>query len=153
MSVYCSISLVIQQKIEKLEFYIIAVALTEEERAKEFNELNSTGSLYSNQIKVGNGLGRFDALDHFISRGCDQRKLSDWVLVHIKYRKNGSEVILTDGSHQAIAYDIEVIDDVYVVGVERNADGKDVPKYWKNGSPIVLNQGSSATGTLGILVQ
>jgi len=50
---------------------------------------------------------------------------------------------LTDGGSYATSDAIDVVgDDVYVVGMENNSAGLGVAKYWKNGVPIALTDGS-----------
>ncbi|HPM30215.1 MAG TPA: hypothetical protein PLJ60_07740, partial [Chryseolinea sp.] len=56
--------------------------------------------------------------------------------------KNGHETLLTDGTQSVGASNIVVVgNDVYVAGNEG-----DVPKYWKNGIPVVLEGEGSVTG-------
>lgn len=59
-----------------------------------------------------------------------------------KYWKNGTEVKLTDGTKNATATNIEIVNgDVYVCGAERGP--KWVAKYWKNGIPVPLTDGTN----------
>lgn len=59
-----------------------------------------------------------------------------------KYWKNGVPVSLTDGTHNAIAFAIQVVgNDVYVAGAESN-ETADVAKYWKNSVAVNLSDGT-----------
>jgi hypothetical protein len=61
----------------------------------------------------------------------------------VTYWKNGTPVYLSPGLGSGAGVDIVVAGhDVYVAGVEDNAQGITVAKYWKNGNPIVLTDGS-----------
>lgn len=61
----------------------------------------------------------------------------------VTYWKNDTPVYLGPGLGGGAGYDIVVVgEDVYVAGVEDNAQGVRVAKYWKNGAPVVLSDGS-----------
>jgi hypothetical protein len=61
----------------------------------------------------------------------------------VTYWKNDSPVYLGPGLAGGAGYDIVVVgEDVYVAGVEDNAQIVRVAKYWKNGAPVVLSDGS-----------
>ncbi|MCG7856991.1 PKD domain-containing protein [Flavihumibacter sediminis] len=58
-----------------------------------------------------------------------------------KYWKNGQQFYLTDGSNNAEATCIVIVDDnVYIGGYEQN-----VAKYWKNGQEVLLEENAAAT--------
>lgn len=62
------------------------------------------------------------------------------------YWKNGTEVILSDGSQNTNVYSIFVDNgDVHVVGAEIYGGYANDAKYWKNGTSIELDEGRSAT--------
>ena len=59
---------------------------------------------------------------------------------------------LTDGSKNAAAYGIAVLDNtVYVSGFEYGSTNQ-VAKYWKNGTAVSLTDGSQYAGSLSIAV-
>ena len=62
-----------------------------------------------------------------------------------KYWKNGAEVLLSDGTNNAIANSI-VVDgtDVYVAGYKSNDPNEPgtFALYWKNGKPVLLTSGT-----------
>lgn len=64
------------------------------------------------------------------------------------------ETTLTDGTYDAYAYSIFVSgDDVYVAGRELDGTGgQSVAKYWKNGEPVVLSDGTSYATASSIFV-
>lgn len=56
-----------------------------------------------------------------------------------KYWKNGSEVVLSDGTKDERAYDVAVSgSDVYAAGFEQDNFGPLKAKYWKNGNEVIL---------------
>ena len=53
--------------------------------------------------------------------------------------KNGTPEYLTDGSTWAGVHSVVVENgDIYAVGIERNASGKDIAKVWKNGAELYV---------------
>lgn len=60
------------------------------------------------------------------------------------YWKNGEPVILPGGCRaNAIAVSGN---DVYVTGIDRNAEGANIIVYWKNGKAVRLTDGKEASG-------
>jgi hypothetical protein len=61
------------------------------------------------------------------------------------YWKNGVATQVTDGTKASVAYAIAVSgNDVYVGGIEYDANGDSYLKYWKNGIPTTLSMGPLA---------
>lgn len=57
---------------------------------------------------------------------------------------NGIPTFLTDGTNDAVATSIKIVDnDIYVAGTEKNSNGNRIAKYWKNGVATNLTDGSN----------
>ena len=71
-----------------------------------------------------------------------------------KYWRDGIGVSLTDGTHDAYATGIFVVNnDVYVSGYERNDAAHEVAKYWRNGTAVILSNQTKNNYATGIVVQ
>ena len=80
-----------------------------------------------------------------------------------KYWKNGNAINLTDGTKGAKAWSIAVSgNDAYITGMEWNGisyqddngnpNQKSIAKYWKNGIPVILSDGTEDAFTKSIAV-
>src|ERR1700733_8001584 len=70
-----------------------------------------------------------------------------------KYWKNGTAVVLSDGTTFTSTSSITVSGkDVYVAGDEFNASGIDIAEHWKNGNKVVLGDGIVSSNTTSIAV-
>jgi hypothetical protein len=68
------------------------------------------------------------------------------------YWKNNTLNYVTDGTYQAAARSIVVINgDVHVAGYESNGTNW-VAKYWKNGAPVVLTGGAGSAEARGVFI-
>ena len=68
--------------------------------------------------------------------------------------KNGIPTFLTDGTHDAVATSLTIInDDIYVAGKEKSSNGNYIAKYWKNGEATNLTDGTFDALTTTIVVK
>jgi len=71
-------------------------------------------------------------------------------VVVAKYWRNGTPVVLTNGTRDAVAYAIAVCgSNVYVSGAEADGQGW-VAKIWKNGVATALTDGTQDAAALSV---